>query len=76
MTNAVDGICIGILLIFYLCTVVALRWIRMGGHPVSAHFPREFAMANSVCGQKSSEGVSVPAKCGHAACSWIYNSVF
>jgi hypothetical protein len=26
MTNSVDGICIGILLIFYLCTIVALRW--------------------------------------------------
>jgi hypothetical protein len=26
MTNSLDGICIGILLIFYLCTVIALRW--------------------------------------------------
>jgi hypothetical protein len=26
MTNPVDGICIGILLIFYLCTVIAPRW--------------------------------------------------
>jgi hypothetical protein len=26
MTNPVDGICIGILLIFCLCTVIALRW--------------------------------------------------
>ena len=26
MTNLLDGICIGILLTFYLCTVIALRW--------------------------------------------------